>query len=125
MSTYARLAIVAIVALLIAGGFWKLQIALSNADKAGYTRAQREAKEVADAQAETNRIRQRAAEQNYTIKTEIRDRFITTTITEVRNVTKHLDSCPIGPAGVLRLNTAALCASEDRPASCGAGELVR
>lgn len=125
MSTYARLAIVAIVALLIAGGFWKLQIALSNADKAGYTRAQREAKEVADAQAETNRIRQRAAEQNYTIKTEIRDRFITTTITEVRNVTKHLDSCPIGPAGVLRLNAAALCASEDRPASCGAGEPVR
>lgn len=125
MSTYARLAILALVLAALAAGWWKLETALDAREAKGYARHQQEAKDLADQQAQRNRDLQRAAELRYTVQAETRDRFITTTITEVRHATAHLDACPVGAAGVLRLNAAAQCAREDRPASCGADEPVR
>mgnify|MGYP001573557562 CR=1 FL=1 len=90
-------------------------------DAFGRTYAKAAAEQIKD----KDRDLQRAAELRYTVKAETRDRFITKTLTEVRYVTQHLVSCPLGAPAVRVLNDAAACAREDRPASCGAGEPVR
>lgn len=125
MSIYARLALVLVIVASIAAAWWKFEHALNAREARGYARAQQEAKEVADAQAQRNRDLQRAAELRYTVQTEARDRFITKTVTEVRYATQPLAACPVPVDAVRLLNDAATCASENRPASCGAGEQMR
>lgn len=79
----------------------------------------------ADLQREANRGRVRDAEAGYQARTIYRDRFITQTITEVRDATAGLAACPVPDAAVGLLNRAAQCAREARPAACGAGDGVR
>jgi hypothetical protein len=64
---------------------------------------------------------QRAAEKRYTVVAEVRDRFITKIVTEVRDATVNLAACRLSPDAVRLLDRAGRCASQDRPASCGAG----
>lgn len=122
MSLYARLAILLVLVLAIAGAWWKFDRMLAAADKAGYERRAGEDKAAADAQAQSNRDLQRASEKRYTVVAEVRDRFITTTITEVRHATAALAACPVGPDAVRLFNAAAGCARADPAAACGAGE---
>jgi hypothetical protein len=77
------------------------------------------------AQRDRNMELQRAAEIKYTVVAEVRDRFITKTITEVRNATTSLAVCTVSPAAVRMLNDASHCTGEDRAAACGAGEPLR
>lgn len=116
----------AVLAVLVAGavvaGWWRLTAFYEGR---GYTRAQAEARQVADDQAQRMRELQRAAEIRYTVAAEARDRFIVQTVKEVRRETAALDACPVGPAAVRVLNDAAACAREDRSAACGHGEPVR
>lgn len=125
MSATARAVIVLAILGAIAAAWWKFDRMLAAADAAGYKRHQQEAQALADQQAQSNRDLQRAAELRYTVQAGVREEFITQTVTEVRYVTNHLAACPVGPAGVLRLNAAAQCAREDRPAACGPGEPLR
>lgn len=122
MSLYARLALVA--ALLVAGtaAWWRLT---AHYEAKGYARAQAEARVVADAQEERNRELQRASELRYTVTAETRDRFIVTTVREIRDAAAPLATCPIPGPVRLRLNAAAACASGDPAAACGADEPVR
>lgn len=78
-----------------------------------------------DEQRQRNLALQRAAELHYTVEAQVRDRFITRTITEVRDATAPLAACPVGADAVRLLNAAAGCAGQDRPAACGAGDPVR
>lgn len=68
---------------------------------------------------------QRQAEKRYTVQAEVRDRYITRTVTEVRDATVSLAACPVGADAMRLLNDASHCASEDRPAACGAGDPVQ
>lgn len=79
----------------------------------------------AEMQRLANSTRARDAERLHNSQTVYRDRFITKTATEIRYVTQNLAGCVLSPAAVGMLNDAAKCASEDRPASCGAGDAVR
>jgi len=82
-------------------------------------------REIADQQRERNRDLQRSAEKKYTVQTEVRDRFFTETILEVRHEAAPLATCPVPESLRLRLNEAAACARQDRPASCSVGDEVR
>lgn len=75
--------------------------------------------QVADQQAR-NRDLQRAAELRYTVVAQVRDRFITKTVVEVRNATDNLAACRLSADAVRLLDNASHCAGEDRAASCGA-----
>lgn len=122
MSIYARAVIVLAILGAVAAAWWKFDRALAAADARGYARAQAEAHAAAEAQAARNRDLQRAAELRYTVNAQARDRVITEIQTEVRYVTLHLETCPLGSAAVRLLNRAAQCAREDRSAACGAGD---
>lgn len=114
-----------LVVLLIGGalcGWWRLT---AHYEGVGYARAQAEYQAAAELQREANRGRAREVETAFTQKAEVRDRFIVTTVTEVRHDTQNLAACLLTPSAVQRLRDAAACASEDRPATCGAGEQVR
>lgn len=77
------------------------------------------------AQNERNIELQRQAEKRYTVQAQTRDRVITQTITEVRNATVSLASCPVPAGAISLLNAASRCASEDSAAACGAGDAVQ
>lgn len=94
-------------------------------EQAGALAERQRLEAVADLQREANRDRSRIADQGYADRTVYRDRFITQTITEVRHETAGLALCPLSARAVRLLNAAADCASEDRPAACGAGDGVR
>lgn len=125
ISPLAKLAIGAVV---IVGGviLWNGYIGgeRREAFAAGQKDAQDKAKVVADAQAERNRELQRAAEKRYVVQAGIRERFIVTTVKEIRDAAAPLATCPV-PDGVrLRLNALGACARGDSPGSCGADEPV-
>lgn len=117
-----RLAVVLVVAAAAVAGYlwWE-----HRTEQAGALAERQRLEAVADLQREANRDRSRIADQGYAARTVYRDRFITQTITEVRHATADLAHCPVPPAAVRLLNAAAECASEDRPASCGAGDGVQ
>lgn len=119
LSLYARLLIAAALVAGAIAGWWRLT---AHYEAAGYRRAQAEAQALASAQAARIRDLQRAAELRYTVAAEARDRFIVTTVKEVRHVAAHLDSCPVGPAVVSLLNNAAACARG--AAACGPDQPV-
>lgn len=121
MSLTARLIILAAIVAAAVAGWWRLT---AYYEGRGYTRAQAEARALADEQRERNRDLQRAAELRYTVTTAARERVITQIQTEVRYVTQHLATCPIGADGVGLLNRAAECAREDRPAACSSSDGV-
>jgi hypothetical protein len=77
-------------------------------------------KDEVQAQRDKNLDLQRAAEKRYVVQGEIRDHYITQTITEVRHETANLAACVLTPVARSLLNAAASCASEDSAASCGA-----
>jgi hypothetical protein len=79
-------------------------------------------RQAAEAQTERNRELQQAAEKRYTVEAEPRERFITQTITEVRDATENLAACRLDAAAVRLLNDAGACARGDPTAACGAGE---
>lgn len=116
MSLAARAVILALIVTAAIAGWWRLTTHFENK---GYTRAQAEAREVADAQAQRNRELQRAAEKRYTVATEVRERVITEIVTEVRHEAASLAVCPVPEPVRGLLNAARACASEDRPASGG------
>lgn len=123
MSSRAWLA-VACAALLAGAVFW-VQHLERQADAAGYARSQAEYAAAAELQRESNRGRAHQAEVKEAAQTVYRDRYITRTVKEIEYVTQDLAACPVPPAAVRLLNDAAKCASEDRPASCGADGGVR
>jgi hypothetical protein len=77
-------------------------------------------KDQVQAQRDKNLELQRAAEKRYVVQGEIRDHYITQTITEVRHETANLAACVLTPVARSLLNDAGRCASEDSAAACGA-----
>lgn len=124
MSLYARIAALLVIVLAIAGAWWKVDRMFAAAEQRGYDRRAAEDKAAADAQTQRNRDLQRAAEKRYTVATEARDRFITTTIKEVHHAAAPLATCPVPDDVRVRINAAARCALGDSPASCGADDGV-
>lgn len=110
---------VACAALLAGAVFW-VQHLERQADAAGYARSQAEYAAAAELQRESNRGRAHLVEVKEAAQTVYRDRYITRIVKEIEYVTQDLAACPVPPAAVRLLNDAAKCASEDRPASCGA-----
>ena len=109
-----------LVAVLLAAAFLYVRHLERAADAAGYARSQAEYAAAAELQRESNRGRAHQAEVKEAAQTVYRDRYITRTVKEIEYVTQDLAACPVPPAAVRMLNDAAKCASEDRPASCGA-----
>lgn len=114
-----------LVAALLAAAFFYVRHLEREADAAGYARSQAEYAAAAELQRESNRGRAHQAEVKEAAQTVYRDRYITKTVKEIQYVTREMASCPVSPAAVRLLNDAAKCASEDRPASCGADGTVR
>lgn len=111
MSLTSKLVALGLIALALAAGVWKLW---HTADKAGYERSQREYQAAAEKQREANRFTAHAAEKKESARVVYRDRVITKTITEVRDASAPLASCPL-PADTIRLlNDAAQRARENR-----------
>lgn len=75
-------------------------------------------------QRERNLDLQRAAEKHYTVVTEVRDRFITKIVTEVKDATANLAACPLGADAIRLLDDASRCARADSAAACGSGGAV-
>lgn len=116
MSLEARLIALVLLVLALAGvGHW--------IDMRGYKRAKAEDAALAAQQAERMRELQRAAELRYTVQAETRDRFIVTTVKEIRHDTENLAACVLTPAARQRLLDAAACA--DSASACGASEPLR
>lgn len=112
---YAGIAVAA-----VAGYFWwshRIEIKALEVERA-------RVEHNAEVQRTANRSRSYDAESRQAAQTVYRDKFITTTLTEIRYVTQNLAACVLEPAAVRMLNDTAKCASEDRPASCGAGDAV-
>jgi hypothetical protein len=106
------LAALALIGILTLGYFgWR-----GNQREIGRQEARAELKAAAEAQTRRMYELQRAAEKRYTVQAEARERFIVTTVTEIRDATASLAACPLGPA-VRLLNDAAHCANS--PAACG------
>ncbi len=97
---------------------------LAQADAQGYERSQAEYQARAELQRETNRGRARVAEEKHAARTVYRDRFITNTVKEIRDVPSDGTGCLVAPRVVRLLNDAAACAREDRPGACSVHELV-
>jgi len=76
------------------------------------------------AQADRNRDLQRAAEKRYTVQAQVRDHYITETVTEVRHEAAALAACPVPEPARVRLNAAAGCARGDSAAACGPDQPV-
>ncbi|MET3915165.1 hypothetical protein ABID97_001947 [Variovorax sp. OAS795] len=121
MSLTAKLVAVGLVVLALIAGFWKLW---HTADRAGYDRSQAEYQARAELQRESNRGRARVAEEKHAAQTVYRDRFITKTVKEIRDVPSSGTGCLVAPRVVRLLNGAAACAREDRPGACSVHEPV-
>ena len=76
-------------------------------------------------QREANRDRAIQIEERIVTQTVYRDKFITKIEKEIQYVTLPLAACPVPPDAIRMLNAASRCVSEDRPASCGAGDEVQ
>lgn len=112
---YAGIAVAA-----VAGYFWWAHRVETKALEGERARVEHQA----ELQRTANRARSRDAEQRQAWQAVYRDKFITKTLTEIRYVTQNLAACVLDPRAVRMLNDTAKCASEDRPASCGAGDAV-
>jgi hypothetical protein len=119
VSLSAKLIALGVVLIAIAAGVWKI---LHDADRAGYARAQAEYQARAELQREANRGRAGDVERKQAAQTITRTRYITRIVKELDHAAQDLASCPVPPAVGRLLNDAATCASQDRPASCGAGD---
>lgn len=108
-------------ALALAGYFWWVY----RIEQQALTEERARVEHQAELQRTANRSRSSEAEQRQAGQTVYRDRFLTKTIVEVRHATQNLAACPVSDDAVRMLNDAAKCASEDRPASCAAGDAVR
>ena len=128
-----QLIVVAIVAAAVIGGVtWGVHSYNDSLRQEGRDEVQHEwdaerkvLEEQVEAQRARNRDMQRPAELHYTVQAEVRDRFITNTVTEVRYATQPISSCTVPADAVRLLNDAGHCAGTDRPAACGAGDAVR
>jgi hypothetical protein len=120
VSLYARIAAGILIALAVAGLWWKVDRVLAAREQRGYDRRAQEDKTAADAQASRNRELQRAAEMRYTVAAQTRDRFFVTTVKEISDAAAPLAACPVPEPVRVRLNAANECARGDSPASCGA-----
>ena len=121
MSLTAKLVALGVIALALVAGFWKLW---HTADRSGYERSQAEYQARAELQRETNRGRARVAEEKHAAQAVYRDRFITKTVKEIRDVPTDGTGCLVAPRVVRLLNDAAACAREDRPSACSVHESV-
>jgi hypothetical protein len=121
MGSYMRLGLLVGLSVAVVAGVWQLR---KTAEAAGYARAIAETQAATDAQAARNAELMRAAELRYHVITPIRTRFITKTVTELRDATQNLAVCPLTPAALGMLRRAADCARSDRPADCGADDAV-
>jgi hypothetical protein len=122
MSLYTRLAAAALVAVLIAAGWWRVQVAFRRAEDRGYQRRVAEDREAAEVQTARNRELQRASEIRYSVQAQARARFFVTTVKEIRHAAAPLAACPVPADAVRLLNDARACASGDPAAACGAGD---
>lgn len=84
--------------------------------------AQAETDRLSREQQDRNRDLQRQAELRYTVQTEVRDRFLTQTILEIRHEAAPLAACPVPDAARVRFNAAARCAGGDPASACSFGE---
>ena len=114
VSLTSKLVALGLIVLALAAGVWKLW---HTADKAGYDRSQTEYQAAAERQREANRAAAGKVEKKESVRVVYRDRVITKTITEVRDATAPLASCPVPPAARVLLNDAAREARENRPAT--------
>ncbi|WP_431107563.1 hypothetical protein [Variovorax paradoxus] len=119
MSLSAKLVALGLIVLALVAGFWKLW---HTADRGGYERSQAEYQARAELQRETNRGRARVAEEKHAAQTVHRDRFISKTVKEIRDVPSDGTGCLVAPRVVRLLNDAAACAREDRPSACSVHE---
>ncbi|MGB3068432.1 MAG: hypothetical protein WBC18_07790 [Ottowia sp.] len=115
MSLTAKLLALGLIVLAIAAGVWKIW---RTADQAGYDRSQREYQAAAELQREANRGAAHKADKKEAIRVVYRDRVITKTITEVRDASAPLASCPLPTDTIRLLNNAAKCAREGGSATC-------
>lgn len=106
----------------IVAGWWRLT---AHYERIGYERRQAEDDAAAQVQREANRGRVVQAEAKQAAQSEVRDRYIVTTVKELVHETDNLRACVLTPAARQRLHDAARCAGQDRPAACGAGDGVQ
>ncbi len=90
----------------------------------GYERRAAEDKAAAEAQTARNRDNFRQSELRYTAAAELRDRFIVTTVREIRDAAAPLADCRLPEPVRLRLGAAAECARGDSPGTDCAGQPV-
>lgn len=76
-------------------------------------------KAASEAQTARNIELQKAAEKRYTVVAQVRDHYITETITEVRHEAAALAACPVPEPARVHLNATAECARGDSAAACG------
>jgi hypothetical protein len=124
VSLYARIAAGLLIALAVAGLWWKADRMLDAADERGYQRAKQEDQAAADAQTASNRELQRLAEQHFHALAGAQDRFLTKATKEIHDAAAPLAACPVPESVRVRFNAARECALGDSPAACGAGDPV-
>lgn len=88
----------------------------------GRQEVREQVRQQAEADAQRMRDLQRQSELRYTVAAETRDRFIVTTVKEIRDASAPLAACPVPEPVRVQLNAAAGCARGDSPAACGPGE---
>lgn len=118
MNIYARLALVVVIVLAIAGAWRKFDSMLGAADKAGYQRRAGEDQAAADAQADRNRELGRLAELHLDAIAQKQATFLATAAKEIHDAAAPLAACPIPEPVRVRLNAAASCARGDSAAGC-------
>lgn len=119
MSLYAKAAAAVLVVVALLAGWVRLT---AYHEAKGYERAQKECAARAEQQREANRKNTRKAEQRHAKKAQARERYLVTTVREIRHETDNLASCTLSAPARQRLLDAAACAAEDRTAACGAGD---
>lgn len=112
VSITSKLVALGLIVLALVAGVWKLW---HTADKAGYDRAQAGYQAAAEKQREANRLTAGKVEKKESVRVVYRDRVITKTITEIRDATAPLATCPIPAAARILLNDAAREARENTP----------
>lgn len=116
-SLYAKLALIAAIALGLAMSHWKAYTLGKAGEHAERLQERAEAKELSDAERESNRLRARAAEGKHAATEAVRVEYVDRILKEVIRETAPVASCIIPSPAIVRLNAAAHCAREDRPAA--------
>lgn len=84
----------------------------------GYQARKDEDQAAAELQREANRSTAREAEEKESVRSVYRDRFIVTTVREIRNEAQNLAACVLNDGTIRMLNDAARCAEDSGQASC-------